>query len=85
MGDTTGAQENYFGKNDRAELERIAGRLATQRLYELESSAPLASFTRDDLCHVHGYLMQDIYPLGRAAPHRRGRCDGHGDVPGAVR
>lgn len=36
MGDTTGAPENYFGKNDPAELERIAGRLATQRLYELE-------------------------------------------------
>ena len=82
MGD---APENFFGITDSAELEELGGEFAARRLGELERSAPLTSFTRQDLCHVHSYLMQDIYPLGRAAPHRRGRCDGHGDVPGAVR
>lgn len=62
MGDNGGAPENWFGLTDPAELERIAGRLATQRLYELERSTPLTSFTRDDLAAVHAYLMQDIYP-----------------------
>ncbi|MGP5584837.1 Fic/DOC family protein [Corynebacterium casei] len=63
MGDgDTGAPDNWFGITDPERLESIAGVLATRRLGELEHSAPLTSFTRDDLCRVHAYLMQDVYP-----------------------
>ncbi|MGO3034751.1 MAG: Fic/DOC family protein [Corynebacterium variabile] len=59
MGDTP---ENFFGITDSAELEELGGEFAARRLGELERSAPLTSFTRQDLCHVHSYLMQDVYP-----------------------
>lgn len=54
--------ENFFGFTDPTDLERVAGRLALQRLGELENSAPLTEFTRETLLEVHRYLMQDIYP-----------------------
>ncbi|WP_237559583.1 hypothetical protein [Corynebacterium neomassiliense] len=58
MGDgDTGAPDNWFGITDPERPESIAGVLAARRLGELEHSAPLPSFTRDDLCRVHAYLM----------------------------
>ena len=56
------APDNLFGISDPAQLERIAGSLATQRLGELELGPPLTEFTRESLLRTHHYLMQDIYP-----------------------
>lgn len=56
------APDNLFGISDPAQLERIAGSLATQRLGELETGPPLTEFTRESLLRTHRYLMQDIYP-----------------------
>ncbi len=60
--ENAGVPDNWFGITDAVELEDIGGELAARRLFELENSAPLTSFTRDDLCRVHAYLMQDVYP-----------------------
>ncbi|WP_312981607.1 Fic family protein [Corynebacterium sp.] len=62
VSDGAAAPENFYGISDPAKLERVAGRSAAQRLYELESGDPLTSFTREVLVRVHAYLMQDIYP-----------------------
>lgn len=60
--DSATAPENFYGISEPGKLERVAGRSAAQRLYELESGDPLTSFTREDLARVHAHLMQDIYP-----------------------
>lgn len=56
------APQNYFGISDPRALDEIAGELAALRLFELEHGEPLTTFTRADLCWVHRYLLQDIYP-----------------------
>lgn len=56
------APDNYFGIDDAARLEVVAGELAARRLFKLESSKPLTEFTRESLLRTHRYLMQDIYP-----------------------
>ena len=59
---TDRAPENYYGETDLATLEDLAGRLATQRLGELEIGEPLKSFTLEDFLRVHEYILQDVYP-----------------------
>ena len=56
------APDNYFGIDDAARLEVVAGELAARRLFKLESSKPLTEFTRESLLRTHRYLMQDICP-----------------------
>lgn len=57
------APENHFGITDARELDEIAGELTALRLFELEYGKPLTTFTREDLCWVHRYLLQDVFPL----------------------
>lgn len=56
------APDNYFGIDDAATLEVVAGELAARRLFKLETGPPLTEFTRESLLRTHRYLMQDIYP-----------------------
>lgn len=56
------APDNLFGISDPAELDRVAGRLATARLARLEDDPPMTSFTRVDLVGIHSFLMRDTYP-----------------------
>lgn len=56
------APENHFGITDARELDEIAGELTALRLFELEYGKPLTTFTREDLCWVHRYLLQDVFP-----------------------
>lgn len=57
------APENHFGITDARELDEIAGESTALRLFELEYGKPLTTFTREDLCWVHRYLLQDVFPL----------------------
>ena len=62
------APDNLFGISDPAQLERIAGSLATQRLGELELGPPLTEFTRESLLRTHHYLM--LTPTASSRPHQ---------------
>lgn len=54
--------ENFFGITDSTQLDKVAGDLASQRLFELEHGKPFTTFTREDLLYIHAFLLQDIYP-----------------------